>query len=268
MKLDRPPVDINCPRFQLGLKLMEQALVLHDQLFPEIIKAKNVDWKANQTEVTELDLRIEGLWRQEITRSFVEDGILGEEEGTLNALNDYRWYIDPIDGTRSLARGVPLYGPMLALEKAGVIQWSIIIFPGIRSALSAIRNKGVWFKDNLNDDWAKGSMSSCENLEQALIVSSGPEYFARAGMELTWNKLSHASMALRTWGDCYGYYLFATGRAEIVTDGQLKPWDLAPVRIIGEEFGAEIIDWHWGDGERGLLMGNKKLVAELKEKII
>ena len=259
--MPRPSHFPSDPRYQLATELMEITKSLNQTMAANL---KQADWKANHTEVTELDRAIEIKWREVILKNFPADSILGEEQGETRGTNDYRWTLDPIDGTRSLARGVPLYGSMLALEFQGKVLFSLIFYPALAHSLTAYRGYGVYFRQSARSNWEKGHTSSCRQLTDAMIVSSGPEYFAKAGMKQLWHDLSFAGLALRTWGDCYGYYLFATGKADVMADAHLMPWDLAPVRIIGEELGATLIDLHWGDGQVGLIMGTPPIMAALK----
>ena len=78
-----------------------------------------VERKADASPVTIADRRAEELLRATLAREFPEDGILGEEFGTLPGRSGRRWIIDPIDGTQSFIRGVPLYGVLLGLEDRG-----------------------------------------------------------------------------------------------------------------------------------------------------
>ena len=249
------------PRYQLATELMEITKSLNETMASNL---KQADWKTNHTEVTELDRAIEIKWREVILKKFPYDSILGEEQGETCGTNEYRWTLDPIDGTRSLARGVPLYGSMLALEFQGKVLFSLIFYPALGHSLTAYRGFGVSYRKSPAGPWEKGHTSLCGQLKDAMIVSSGPEYFAKAGMNQLWQDLSFAGLAMRTWGDCYGYYLFATGKADVMADAHLMPWDLAPVRIIGEELGATLIDLKWGDGQVGLIMGTPPIMLALK----
>lgn len=197
-----------------------------------------VEYKSNQTEVTAADLAAEAHVRAAIAEAFPDDGILGEEHDDVPSRSGRRWVVDPIDGTRSFAVGVPLYSMLLALEEDGVPVLGCIHLPVTRQTLVAAAGAGAW----MNGERAR--VSQCDELAQARLVTSGLEYWRdestdahRAGFE----RLVKATRFARTWGDGYGYFLVATGRVELFCDpfcGQY--WDVAPMDVITTEAGGAI----------------------------
>ncbi|HEX6745784.1 MAG TPA: inositol monophosphatase family protein [Longimicrobium sp.] len=197
-----------------------------------------VDWKANQTEVTAADLAAEAHIRAAIAEAFPDDGILGEEHGDVASRSGRRWVVDPIDGTRSFAVGVPIYSMLLALEEDGIPVLGCIHLPVLQQTLVAAPGAGAW----MNGD--RAHVSDCADLREARLVTSGLEYWRdestdehRAGFE----RLVKATRFARTWGDGYGYFLVATGRVELFCDpfcGQ--HWDIAPMPLIISEAGGTI----------------------------
>ena len=194
-----------------------------------------VRWKDNATEVTAADLAAEEHVRAAIAEAFPDDGILGEEGDDLPSKSGRRWIVDPIDGTRSFASGVPLYTTLLALETDGVVTLGCVHVPATGETLVAATGAGAW----LNGRPAR--VSGCDDLSAARLTTSGFEYWRdnsndahRAG----WERLVRRTRFARTWGDGFGYFLVATGRAEIMCDpicGQY--WDYAPFPVIFTEAG-------------------------------
>ncbi|MEX2583409.1 MAG: inositol monophosphatase family protein [Gemmatimonadota bacterium] len=194
-----------------------------------------VEYKADGSEVTEADLAAEEFILRAIGEEYPDHGVFGEEGARVASAGRYRWIVDPIDGTRSFASGVPLYGMLLALEVDGSPVLGCAHFPALGDTVVAAVGAGCWRDGRL------AKVSECETLGDARIVTSGLEYWrdwatpqGRAGFD----RLVGAGRFGRTWGDCFGYILIATGRAEILADPACGAyWDYAPMVPIIEEAG-------------------------------
>ena len=194
-----------------------------------------VEYKGDGSEVTAADRAAEEYIRAALRESCPEDGLLGEEGALHSGTSGRRWLIDPIDGTRSFAAGVPLYGMLIALEVEHEPVLGCCHFPALGETLVAARGAGAWH------DGRRARVSEAGSLAEARLLTSGLEYWrdwaTPAGREGFQALLSSARFA-RTWGDCYGYAMVATGRAELMADpaaGAL--WDYAPMVPILAEAG-------------------------------
>jgi histidinol-phosphatase len=194
-----------------------------------------VEFKGDGSEVTEADRAAEQLILQAIAEEYPEHGVFGEEGAERAGRGGYRWIIDPIDGTRSFATGVPLYGVLMALEHEGTPILGCAHFPVLGDSVVAAKGAGCWWGDK------RAAVSVCDRLAEARVVTSGLEYWrdwaTPTGQE-GFDRLLAGARFARTWGDCFGYVLVATGRVEILADpacGAL--WDYAPVLPIIEEAG-------------------------------
>lgn len=200
-----------------------------------------VELKADGSPVTIADREAERLLRDRIAAAFPEDGILGEELGERPGRSGRRWILDPIDGTVSFIHGVPLYGVMVALEAHGDPVVGVLHFPALDETVEAARGLGCRW----NGDPAR--VSETARLQAALVLTSGDAGRERdaaiaarvAGLDRLRRRAGHG----RTWGDCYGYALVATGRAEAMLDPVLHAWDAAAVRPVIEEAGGVFTDW-------------------------
>ena len=193
-----------------------------------------VEFKGDGSEVTAADREAEDYIRSAIRDAFPRDGIMGEEGGEDRSRSGTRrWIVDPIDGTRSFSSGVPLYGVLLALEVNGSPVLGCCHFPVLGQTLVAAVGGGAWLNA------APATVSDCDELSQARVVTSGLEYWrdwATQDGTLGWNTLVAKSRFARTWGDCYGYALLATGRADVVADPAAGAyWDYAPMIPIVHE---------------------------------
>jgi histidinol-phosphatase len=207
-----------------------------------------VEFKGDGSEVTEADRAAEAYLRAAIAERYPEDGILGEEGEEVASRSGRRWILDPIDGTRSFASGVPLYGVLVALEVAGEPVLGCCHFPPLRQTLAAARGGGAWFNG------APARVSECDDLAAARLVTSGLEYWRDWAPEegtRGWERLVRRVRVVRTWGDAYGYSLVATGRAELMAEAVVGSyWDFAPIIPIVQEAGGRLTTLGGGRVER------------------
>jgi len=185
--------------------------------------------KSDGSFVTIADRQAESYLRRRIGERFPDDGILGEEEGESRGSSGRRWILDPIDGTFAFVHGVPLYGVLIAVEIDGDLTVGVVNMPALGEIVSAAKGLGCFF----NGEPAR--VSETAELKDALLLSTS---FVSA-TEL----LQARAKVSRTWGDCYGYVLVATGRADVMLDPVMNLWDCAPLLPIMEEAGGTFTDW-------------------------
>ncbi|HYF65783.1 MAG TPA: inositol monophosphatase family protein [Herpetosiphonaceae bacterium] len=197
-----------------------------------------VQTKADSTPVTLADQEAEQVIRERIARSFPSHAIIGEEGGETAGDAAYRWIIDPIDGTKTFIHGVPFYGVLVGVEVAGQAAVGAVYLPAFDEMLAAA--------DGLGCRWngREARVSTVADLAEAtLLVTSVTGAMERSD---AYERLAARTRLQRTWGDCYGYVLVATGRAEIMLDPAMNPWDCAPLLPILREAGGHFTTW---DGE-------------------
>ncbi len=200
-----------------------------------------VESKHDFSPVTVADRQAEQLLRQRIAERFADDAILGEEFGEQAGGSGYRWILDPIDGTRSFIRGVPLYGTMVAVEHEGQAVIGVVYLPGLDEMASAATGQGTWHQRGSAEP-RRARVSSQRPLSAGLLTSSDTR-FPTAARKRAYAELQQACGTSRTWGDCYGYILVATGRAEVMVDPVMHVWDTAAVAPIVVEAGGTFTDW-------------------------
>ena len=191
-----------------------------------------VDHKGDGTPVTAADKDAERFLREEIEGRYPDDAIHGEEEADRAGTSGRRWIIDPIDGTKAFARGVPLYCNLLAVEDDEGIAVGVINLPALDEVVYAGRGLGCFA------DGAPTRVNAVASLAEAYVTTSGFNDWPAGSMDATYA----AGAGLRTWGDGYGYALVATGRIEAMVDMAANPWDLAPITVILEEAGGRFTD--------------------------
>jgi histidinol-phosphatase len=200
-------------------------------------KTPETTTKTDGSYVTVADREAEAYMRREIAARFPDDGILGEEEGETHGRSGRRWIIDPIDGTFAFVHGVPFYGVLIGVEIEGEMSVGVINIPALDELVSAAKGVGCF----LNGEPAR--VSQTERLEDALLLSTDFSACARYGFGKAAELLQGRVKTSRTWGDCYGYVLVATGRADIMLDPVMNLWDCAALLPIMEEAGGTFTDW-------------------------
>lgn len=197
--------------------------------------ALKIELKADATPVTRADRESEELIRQRIARSFPTHAIIGEEQGATQGDVAYRWIIDPLDGTKTFVHGVPFYGTLIGVEVEGQPAVGVIYFPVFDELLMAATGLGCTWNGR------SAKVSEVSKLEDALLlVTSVADAQARSS---AYERLATKTKLQRTWGDCYGYALVATGRAEIMLDPVMNAWDVAPLLPILQEAGGHCTTW-------------------------
>jgi len=191
--------------------------------------------KADNTPVTIADQQAEQRLRELINEQWPDHGIVGEEYGQSASNSPFTWIIDPIDGTKSFISGVPLYSNLLALTDGEKALIGIAHFPALGETIYAVRDEGCFWNGR------RARVSDVDQLSDAVLLTSGLNYFG--GKTAAWERLVSSSYTQRTWGDAYGYFLAATGRAEVMVDPAMYIWDSAPFQVIMEEAGGTFTDW-------------------------
>jgi histidinol-phosphatase len=191
-----------------------------------------VEQKLDGTPVTAADRDAERFLRTELRDAFPDDGVLGEEEPPTPSQSGRRWIVDPIDGTKAFACGVPLYANLLALEDEHGIAVGVINLPALGETVWAGRGLGCW------SERGPARVSEQATMSGAYVMSSSISTWSERQLEM----VEGAGGVLRTWGDGYGYALVATGRVAAMVDPIVEPYDVAPMPVILAEAGGRFTD--------------------------
>jgi histidinol-phosphatase len=227
-----------------------------------------VELKSDDTPVTIADRQAEQLLRERIVRKFPDDAILGEEFPEQPGTSGFRWILDPIDGTKSFVHGVPLYGTLIGLELESRSVLGVIYLPALNECLYASVGDGAWYERG-NMAPVQARVSDRTRLADSLFCTSDNIAYGTVNRQAALARLQSAARLSRTWGDCYGYLLVATGRAELMVDPVMSVWDAAALQPILEEAGGSFTDWqgrstiHSGEG----IATNGKILPEVLELI-
>jgi histidinol phosphatase-like enzyme (inositol monophosphatase family) len=195
-----------------------------------------VETKGDGTPVSVADREAEDAARAWLERRFPADGILGEERGATRPGARRRWILDPIDGTKTFVRRVPLWGTLVALAEGESVLAGAAFFPAVAELVVAARGEGCRWNGR------PARVSTVGRLDAAAVLCTDAR-LGSAEQQRGAAALAERGGLVRTWGDCYGYLLVATGRAEVMLDGVMAPWDAAALQPIIEEAGGVFTDW-------------------------
>ena len=248
-------------RSELFEAVEEVARVCGEVALSHFRKALSIEIKADGSEVTRADREAEAAARATIRRHFPDDAIIGEELGS-DGGGGRRWILDPIDGTRSFVRGVPMWGSLIAVEQDGEVIAGAINCPATGDFLVAARGEGCWHNG------VRASVSTVDTLSKSTILGTDQRFAGNPARAPRWTTLANRVAHARTWGDCYGYVLVATGRAELMVDDRMSPWDVAALVPVIEEAGGVFTDWQ---GRRGIgpdaVASNALLAREFRDAL-
>lgn len=196
----------------------------------------DVEQKIDGSPVTIADRGAEQRAREWIAARFAHDGIAGEEFGVERPDAPRRWIIDPIDGTKSFIHGVPLWGTLIAVCEREEVIAGAAYFPALDEMLAAAFERGAWWNGT------RCQVSAVSRMEQATVLTTDHRFLPTPERQPGWRRLANRAAIARDWGDCYGYLLVATGRAEVMVDGILADWDAAALYPAIVEAGGEFTD--------------------------
>ncbi|NUQ21764.1 MAG: histidinol phosphate phosphatase, partial [Gemmatimonadaceae bacterium] len=129
-----------------------------------------VEWKQDGSPVTIADREAERVAREWIERRFPTHGILGEEHGEVRPGAEYRWVIDPIDGTKTFVRGVPLWGTLVAIASGERVVAGAAYFPAVNEIVGAAPGEGCWWNGR------RCSVSSVETVPEATVLTTDERF--------------------------------------------------------------------------------------------
>ena len=204
----------------------------------------SVDTKADASPVTIADRLAEEKMREMISREFPEHGIVGEEFPSVNETAEYKWILDPIDGTKSFICGTVTFGTLIALVKDDKPVLGVINQPVLQEFLT-----GDNAAAELNGEKVK--VRSCASLKDAVLLTTDHLNIKTYRDIGKFNDLTGKVKIYRNWGDCYGYYLLATGFADIMIDPIMSIWDTMALIPVINGAGGIITDYYGGDPVKG-----------------
>ena len=195
--------------------------------------------KADQTPVTQADQEAEAAIVERLRSVFSDVGFLGEEFGA-QGNQSRRWIVDPIDGTKNFVRGIPYWATLIALEEDGEVTLGVVHSPATGELLWARRGQGAWA------DGVRLRVSREDHLAAAMLVHSSLNLLRPLAGGRVWDgfvRLVERTDRQRGFGDYFGYTFVLRGQAELMLEADVKPWDIAPFKVLFEEAGGRLTDF-------------------------
>ena len=257
---DSPPCS---PRLQAALALAREAadeILRHFRSDGLLVEAK-----ADESPVTIADRNAETLIREGIARLFPQDGILGEEFDDVPGSSEYRWIIDPIDGTKPFVHGVPLFGTLIGIERGGRMHAGVCHLPAMHETIFAEEQGGCWWQIQ-DQPPRRTTVPQQTNIAEARMMFTEPTHWLQTGRFDAIVEVMGQVRVARGWGDCFGHIMVATGRAEIAVDPLMSAWDIAALIPILREAGGSCISWK---GREDIFGGDGvSVIPSLREHVL
>jgi histidinol-phosphatase len=194
-----------------------------------------VELKADATPVTEVDRRAERAMRAVLAEHSPGDAVLGEEEGLTEGTNGRRWILDPVDGTKLYAEGIPLWTTLIALEVDGAAVLGLADAPALGTRYHAVRGAGAW------RDGASLAASDVRALDEAFVGHSPLEEWMSSGDEARLAAVAARARRTRGLSDAWAHLLVAQGSIEALLEHEpCFPWDWAATEVIVAEAGGRM----------------------------
>ena len=255
------------PAIDFSAFVDELAAVSAETILPFFRTTLSIENKAGPGSfdpVTAADRAAETAMRTLIRRNFPDHGIIGEEYGNERADAEYVWVLDPIDGTKSFISGMPAWGTLIALLRAGEPVFGLMNQPFTRERFSgdggAAHYRGPAGERDLR-------VRACEGLGEAVLFTTSPLLMNTADRAI-FGRVEERVRLSRYGGDCYAYCMLAAGHVDLVIETELKPYDVLPLIPIIAGAGGIMTTWE-GDsphvGGRIIAAGDKQTHAAAVE---
>jgi histidinol-phosphatase len=226
---------------------------------PAFGERRSVTRKPDATPVTEIDLAAERTIRAEIAAAFPDDGVLGEEEGAGPGSGSRTWIVDPLDGTKLYAEGIPLWTTLIALRDGDELVLGVADAPALGERYHASRGGGAW------RDGRPIHVSDVAALESAFVAHAPLDEWIGGSRLETLLRIAGRARSTRGLSDAWGQLLVARGAADVLLEHEpCYEWDWAATSVIVEEAGGRVTT---SSGERpaagtDLLVTNGRLHDE------
>ncbi len=211
-----------------------------------------VQTKPDMTPVTDADRAAERHIRDLLRQFRSRDGVIGEEEDSVEGLSGRRWIIDPIDGTKNYVRGVPVWATLIALEDEGEIVLGIVSAPALKQRWYAAKDLGA-FAGRSTAAARRIHVSQVGRISDASLSYSSLSGWSERNQLRGFLRLAQNSWRTRAYGDFWSYMLVAEGAVDIATEPELNLYDMAALVPIVTEAGGRFTAL---DGEEGPWGGN------------
>lgn len=194
--------------------------------------------KHDRSYVTEADRAAEAAMRAILEAERADDGIIGEEYGTVREGASRKWVLDPIDGTTSFIAGRPIFGTLVALVQDGWPVLGVIDQPILKERWAGRLGEATTFNGRAI------RTRPCPDLADAVLATTSPHMFGEEEADAFMGLAKGVAERKIVWGgDCYSYALLASGHIDLVCEAGLKLYDYAALVPVVEGAGGNMSDW-------------------------
>jgi histidinol phosphatase-like enzyme (inositol monophosphatase family) len=226
-------------------KFAKHLSIISGEVIKKYFRSKiSVDQKRDNSPVTIADKKAEELMREVILKTYPDHGIIGEEFDDYEGSSEFKWVLDPIDGTKSFICGTVNFGTLIALLQNGEPILGVFNQPILNEFLLG-DNKTTFLNEKIV------RVRNCDKLSDAVLITTDHLNVEKYQNAKKFDSLIHNVKFYRGWGDCYGYYLLSTGFADIMLDPIMSFWDIAAIVPIVRGAGGIISDYHGCDPLKG-----------------
>ncbi len=229
---------------RFSLKLTDQCNKISMKYYKKTLKPK---YKADNSPVTIADKKCEEFLINSISDKFPKHDFLAEESGKAGKDSEFKWIIDPIDGTKNFMRNFPFWGTLIALEHQGEVILGIIALPAMGKIYYAGKGLGCY------ENKKRVKVSKISELKNSYCIFGGLDYILKEDYKNNFLHLVEMCYYDRGYGDCFGHTLVIKGKSEFMIDPFVSPYDVAPIKICIEEAGGMFTDIK---GEKSIYTGS------------
>ncbi|MBU1871867.1 MAG: inositol monophosphatase [Candidatus Omnitrophica bacterium] len=243
-------------RKKIALAAARQAGKLLLDRFGHINKIKS---KGDRDMVTDIDLAAESIIKNQIIKNFPCDSIISEENSR-QRISDYKWIVDPMDGTHNYIHNINIFGTSIALAYKDEVVLGVIYMPRDEELYWAQKKKGAYLN-------SKPISVSARNIKQATLIFDSSLRYQKVRMLKGMSNLVDKVFNLRMFGSTVrGLSYVAEGKAELEVEYNDKVWDFAAGLLLVEEAGGRVTDLKgnkWGINSKGYIASNGKIHREI-----
>jgi myo-inositol-1(or 4)-monophosphatase len=221
-----------------------------------------VEYKGDADLVTIADRNSEILIRERIKKNWPTHDVLGEEQGLVDTGSDYRWYVDPLDGTTNFAHGFPIFCVSMALEHKGKRIAGVVYDPTRNELFAAEQGSGAYLNQQ------RIQVSKTSTLAECLVATGFPSHKRHKNPNIYfYHQITLRTHGVRRAGSAaLDLCCVASGRFDGFWEFNLNPWDTAAGVLIVEEAGGKVTDFRGGPfqlNSRETLASNGKVHGAL-----
>lgn len=199
-----------------------------------------VQVKADQSPVTEADVKSEEAIRSILSKHFPAYGFYGEETGTARGDGEHLWLVDPIDGTKSFVRECPFFSTQIALMRGGELVLGVSSAPAYGELAWAEKGAGAFL------DGKPIRVAATPELSKAIVSTGNLKTLAKSPQWARFGGLIPRVSRIRGYGDFVHYHLLARGSLDVVIESDVNILDIAALTVIVREAGGVFTDLRGG----------------------